>query len=308
MQNLFDIVEKEIKNYKKTVIIGHIQPDGDCLGSSLGMYNLIKDNYGSEAIVVNQPIKRYEFLGSWTLPYNTVYDEDTFVIHVDNASAPRSADPDFIKAGCILKVDHHMVVDSYGTYNVEETLSSCCEIIVKHALDKGLKISQDAARALYCGMVTDTGRFMYPSVNGDTLRRGAALLDTGFDMSDLFAALNARTMDNVNYIATCYQELKFSEKGVAWMYITQDIIDRYHLTPDMVSEALSTMRDIKGHPVMVLFADLGDLIRVEFRSDRIKLNQIAAQFGGGGHAFAAGARLTTKEEIPQVIEALETLL
>lgn len=306
MENMFDIIERETAKdpTRPVVVIGHIQPDGDCVGSSLGMKYLLRENYGIEATVVNQPLKRMEFLGDWVLPGNVEYGH-TFVIHVDNSVRERSADPDFINAESILKVDHHIVTDSYGDWNIEPQLSSCCEIIAQQAIEKGLRFSKEAARALYTGMCTDTGRFLYAGVNGQTLRVAAALLDTGFDMGDTQAHINLRTMDNVNYTAYCYSQIKESDRGVIWMYITQDVIDRFNLTPDQVSSALSTMRDIKDHPIFVLFADLNGKIRVEFRSDRVFIQDVAVAFGGGGHPYACGARLSTADDIPAVIRALE---
>lgn len=302
--NAFDIIEREIRNYPKVAVIGHIQPDGDCMGSTFGMKYLLKDNYGIDATVINQGIKRFEFLGDWILPGNTDF-KDTFVIQVDNSVRGRSADPEFINAPYVLKIDHHIVTDSYGDENIEEMLSSCCEIIAHHAIDKGLKLSKESARALYIGMVTDTGHFCYPGVNANTLSIASKLLETGFDMADAMQRISQRGLNNVLFIKKAYSLLEISEKGVPYIYITQDIIDEYNLSPDMVSEALSCMRDIKDHPIFVLFADLEGKIRVEFRSQKIRIVQVAEKFGGGGHAFACGARLKSKDEIPTVIEELE---
>ena len=122
------------------------------------------------------------------------------------------------------------------------------------------------------------------------------------------ANINRREMKNVKFIGYAYSQLQATEKGVLWMYIPQSAIDSFGLSYDMVSEALSTMQSIKDHPVYVLFSDLYDKIRVEFRSDRIKLNQVAAMFGGGGHHFAAGARLDSADMIPNVLAELDKLL
>lgn len=307
MENSFDIIKKELPNYKKVVVIGHVQPDGDCIGSSLGMAHIIRDNFGIEPIVVNQELKKFEFLGEWTLPYNTDYS-DAFVIQVDNATSVRSADPDFIKAPCILKIDHHVVLESYGHYNVEKKKSSCCEIIAEDAIEAGLTISTDAARCLYTGMVTDSGRFSFPGVDATTLRTAANVLEKGFDLGDLMSRLNRREMKNVKFISYAYSQLQMTEKGVLWMYIPQSAIDMFGLSYDMVGEALSTMSNIKDHPVYVLFSDLYDKIRVEFRSDRVKLNQVAEMFGGGGHNFAAGTKLSSTDEIPAVLAELDKLI
>lgn len=307
--NAFEIIKKEITEHpdREIFILGHIQPDGDCMGSSLGLYYLLKENFCKESVVINQKIDRFAFLGKSEEPYKRNF-EGSFVIQVDNSVRNRSADENFMKAGCILKIDHHVVMDSYGTYNIEEQLSSCCEIIAEHAIKAGMVINADAARCLYTGMVTDTGRFLYPGVNAETFRIAATLLESGFDFSDLMSRINSRDLNTVNYISYAYNAMKMSKKGVLWIYITQDIIDKFNLTPDKVSTALECMRGVEGHPVSVLFADLGDKVRVEFRSDRIQLDHVARSFGGGGHKFAAGARLATAEKIPQVVAALDELL
>lgn len=302
--NLFDIIEIEIKKYPKTIILGHIQPDGDCIGSSLALKYLLADNYQIEPIVVNQEIKQLEFLGTWNTDGKIDYS-NSFVIVVDNSVRDRCADKTFITAPSILKIDHHIVKDSYGHYNVEELLSSCSEIIASHAIEKGLKINKDAARCLYTGMVTDTGNFSYPNVNSKTLRVASILLDSNFDMPQLMSDIRRKSLSDVKFIAYAYSQIKISEKGVVYMYITQDIIDKYNLTPDMVSSALSCMRDIDQHPIFILFSDLDGKIRVELRSERIKINQVAEHFSGGGHAYACGARLDDKSKIQLVIEEAE---
>lgn len=307
MENSFDIIKEELKRHKKVVVIGHIQPDGDCIGSSLGMAHLIKDNFGVDAIVVNQECERFRFLGSWDLPGNIDYS-DAFVIQVDNATRERSADASFMASPCILKIDHHLVVDSYGHYNVEIKRPSCAEIIANDAIAAGLVIKEDAARCLYAGMVTDTGRFLYPGVDPKTFITASKLLETGFDFGSLMSSLNKREMRNVRFITYAYSQLQMTQKGVLWMYIPQSVIDRFGLSYDMVSEALGTMQNIAGHPIYVLFSDLYEQIRVEFRSDRIPINHIARMFGGGGHSFASGARIKTKEEIPLVLNELDKLL
>ena len=302
--NAFDIIERESPKYSKTVIIGHIQPDGDCTGSSLGLKYLLKDNYGIEAIVINQPLKSMGFLGSWAAPGNIDYS-DAFVIQVDNSTRERSADTAFMDAPAILKIDHHIVVDSYGHWNVEQQLSSCSQIIAGQAFEKGLTIGPEAAQALYMGMVTDTGRFAYSGVDATTLSIASRLLETGFDMPSLISRIDMRSMSSVSFIGWCYSQLQISDGGIPWLYVTQETIDRYGLSPDMVSEALSVMRNIEGHPIYVLFADLEDKVRVEFRSDGIEIVDVAVKFGGGGHKFACGARLDSNSQIPDVIRELE---
>ena len=302
--NAFDIIEKESRKHARTVIVGHIQPDGDCTGSSLGLKYLLKDNYGIDAAVVNQRLDSMSFLGTWDSPGSVDYS-DAFVIQVDNSTRERSADTAFITAPAVLKIDHHIVVDSYGDWNIEEQLSSCCQIIAEHAIEKNLVISRDAAMALYTGMVTDTGSFSYTGVDSRTLAVASRLLESGFDLPLLMSQIKRRSLESVEFTKYCYDNLQISEGGIPWLYVRQDVIDRFNLTPDKVSGALSCLRDIEGHPIYVLFADLADKIRVEFRSDRISIVDVAVKFGGGGHKCACGARLSSADTIPDVIRELE---
>lgn len=302
--NAFDIIEKESRKHARTVIVGHIQPDGDCTGSSLGLKYLLKDNYGIDAAVVNQRLDSMSFLGTWDSPGSVDYS-DAFVIQVDNSTRERSADTAFITAPAVLKIDHHIVVDSYGDWNIEEQLSSCCQIIAEHAIEKNLIIGMDAARALYTGMVTDTGSFSYTGVDSRTLAVASRLLESGFDLPLLMSQIKRRSLESVEFTKYCYDNLQISEGGIPWLYVRQDVIDRFNLTPDKVSGALSCLRDIEGHPIYVLFADLADKIRVEFRSDRISIVDVAVKFGGGGHKCACGARLQSADTIPDVIRELE---
>lgn len=307
LMNIFDIIEKEITRFDRVYILGHIQPDGDCIGSSLGLYYLIKENYGRECIVVNEEIEKYSYLGSWTVPGSIDY-RGSLAIQVDNSVRNRSCDCSFMDASVVIKIDHHIVIDSYGTYNEERMTSSCCEIIASDAIEKGLRMTQDAAACLYTGMSTDSGNFMYSGVSSSTLFIASKLLETKIDVSEFLSKAYERNFNTVKFIAEAYNRMKVTEKGVLWIYIPQEIEDKYSLSPDMVSEALSCMRNIKDHPVYVLFSDLFGKIRVEFRSQGIAVNEVASSFGGGGHKFASGARLKSAEEIPLVLDALDKLM
>ena len=166
------------------------------------------------------------------------------------------------------------------------------------------RVKKQALLKPWTGMVTDTGRFSYTGVDGKTLAVASRLLETGFDMPAIISLLSRRDMNSVEYTKYCYENMKISKGGVVWLYVKQETIDRFHLSPDMVSQALSVMRDIEGHPIFVLFADLDGRIRVEFRSDRIRIVDVAVKFGGGGHPCACGARLDSPDMIAQVVEEL----
>lgn len=303
MNTLFE----KVKKYNKIYILGHVKPDGDCYGSSLGLKEIIKENFQKEAIVLNQKSEALAFLGECHDPSDIDF-EGSLAIQVDTANKERSCNSAFMKADYVIKIDHHVVVDSYGDFNIERQISSCAELIATLAVENDLVINKEAAKCLYTGIFTDTGRFFFPGVNGNTHRMVAKLLDTGFDMNELHAQLSYRDFDILAYQAYVYANIKSTAKGVLYLYVDRKNIERLGLSNEQVGGAISEMSMIRNHPIWVLFYEMEDVIRVRLRSDRIKLNQVAEMFNGGGHFYASGATLYAKKDVEKVLAKLDELL
>lgn len=142
---------------------------------------------------------------------------------VDTGSSDRISNPNFSLCRELVKIDHHPNVEPYApTLWVEEDCSSCCEMIAALAetFPETLKLDAQAAACLYLGMVTDSGRFRFPGVNGDTLRRAAFLMDAGVDTERLYARLYLREFDSFRFEAWVYDRLQRTENGVAGCGLT----------------------------------------------------------------------------------------
>ena len=203
----------------------------------------------------------------------------------------------------LIKIDHHIPLENYGDLAwVDEERSSCCEMVVKFydTFKDQLKIDQDGASHLYTGMVTDSGRFKYEGVTGDTMRYAGVLLDVGVDTETLFARLYLEAFEYLKFKAEIYKRMQITENGIAYIFIDKAMQEEFGLTLEQASACVGTLDSIRGCICWMAFIENGDAensIRVRLRSRFVHINGIAEKYRGGGHACASGATLYSKDEI-----------
>ena len=193
LPTLKKILDK-IEEYDRIFIFRHFRPDGDAVGSTKGLQAILKATYPEKEILLqNSDFSNYvAFLGSED---ELVADElygDALGIVLDTATTARISNKKFSLCRELIKIDHHIPVESYGALEwVEELRSSASEMIAAFysALSDKLVMTPEAARYIYCGMVTDSGRFRYRDVSGETLRLAGMLRDFGIDTDTLYANL-----------------------------------------------------------------------------------------------------------------------
>ena len=189
---------------------------------------------------------------------------------------------------------------------VEEERSSACEMIVDfyNTFRDDLKIDSEAATYLYTGMVTDSGRFKYDGVSGDTLRNAAILLDVGVDTQTLFARLYLEAYEYLKFKAQIYERMQITENGVAYIYIDRSMQEEFGLSLEQASACVGTLDSIRGCISWMVFIETGDengSIRVRLRSRFVHINSVAEKYHGGGHACASGATVYSKEEVQALL-------
>lgn len=299
------IIEK-IEEYNKIVILRHQRPDGDCIGSSLGLREIIKNSYPEKDVKVyaDDYANDLNFISSEDNRGDIDKYDESLVIIVDTANLERVSNSINIENNYIIKIDHHPNVQSYGMINyVIDELSSACELIVKIVEESNnkLKLNQKAAQLLYMGMVTDTGRFKF-SVDEETMRRAGKLLSYGIDLENLYANLYLKDFNMYKLQGEVYRKMKISKNGVAYIYVTKEMQEKFGLTPNEASLVVSSLDSIKGSLIWIAFIDNTDgTIRVRLRSRFLEINDIAAKYRGGGHTRASGATLHEKAEIKKLI-------
>ncbi len=312
-QALTPILDK-IKAYDHIILFRHRRPDGDCLGASKGLQRILRLSFPGKVIDLpeSDTSDYLAFLG----PDDPALPDDAYQnalgIVVDTGDAERISNPKYALCRELIKIDHHPDRDAYaGLSWVEEHSASCCEMIAAFYthFQQELCMDQRAAALLYTGIVTDSGRFRYPEVNGDTLRYAAALLDAGVDTQRLFAQLYLRDAVSFRFQAYVYEHLQLTENGVAYLRIDAQTQQRFSLSFEDASAAIGYLDSIRGCLCWLAFIDAPDnTIRVRLRSRFVAINTLAERHHGGGHAFASGATVYSKDEIQSLIAEADALV
>lgn len=307
------ILEK-IKSYDRIIISRHFRPDGDAVGSTLGLAKILRLSFPKkEILVVNDDYSDYvAFLGKEDGPISDDLYEGALQIVIDTATPDRISPKKYNLAKELIKIDHHIDVNHYGDLSwVEEERSSACEMIVDfyNSFKDELKIDADAALCLYAGMVTDSGRFRFSSTSGESLRMAAILLDQGIDTETLFARLYLEEFDYLKFKSYVYNKMKITENGVAYIYVDKKMQEKFGLTQEQASNTVSMLNEIIGSIAWLAFIDNADgTIRVRLRSRFMTINQLAEKYHGGGHACASGATVYSKKEMKQLISDADELV
>lgn len=307
MNNMFFEIKNKIEQYDKIVILRHIRPDGDAVGSSLGLRDILQNTYP------NKEIKCFAKDFAESLNFTAKEDEediefykDALGIVVDTATRDRISNDNVDLLKEIIKIDHHPNVDPYGNINlVEVDISATCELIVKiyNALKDEWVLSDKAAELLYMGIVTDSGRFRYSSTDGVTLRNASILLDKGINLEKLYANLYLKDYGTFKLQSEVYKKMKISNNGVAYVYIDKKMQDKYNLTSQEASLMVGALDSIKGSLIWLAFIDNPDgSIRVRLRSRFLDINDIASNYNGGGHGRASGATVYSLTEMKALVK------
>ncbi len=314
MTDIWQSIIDEIKSHDRIVVSRHSRPDGDAVGSSMGLYHALKAGNPTKQIWLdNEDYSDYvAFLGDEG-PHPA--DEDyqgALVIVVDTGTANRISNKRYDRGDKVIKIDHHIIDNPYGDIVwVEEESPSCAEMVARLCLSfpDVLPLTVEAATCLYTGITTDTGRFRFRGVGASTLQTAAKLLERGIDTERIYANLYLDDYDVLLFRANQTRRIKQTEHGVAYLTISNALQRKYGLSREDASNTVSLMEKIKGCIVWLAFIENEDKsIRVRLRSRFVEVQPLATRYHGGGHACAAGATVYSKEEMQQLIDEADALV
>lgn len=308
---MFEKIIDAIKEFDTIIIHRHSKPDGDALGSQIGLREIIKENFPKKTVyAVGDGSSRYGFMEGSEMDEiaDSVY-ENALAIVLDTSASTLISDERYKTAKKTARIDHHIFCEEICDIEVTDTsYESCCGLITEFAIECGLKLSPLAAKSLYTGMVTDSGRFRYDSTNANTFRLASHLMEAGFDTNDIYANLYADDFSFIRLRAQFVLKIQFTDKNVAYIYTTKEEATTYDADTFTISRAMvGTMGDIKGVNVWVNFTETEDGVLAELRSNKYNINPIAVKYGGGGHAKASGATLKNRDEAMQMLNDLNQL-
>jgi bifunctional oligoribonuclease and PAP phosphatase NrnA len=310
-------VSAELRSRDRFLLTAHEGPDGDALGSLLGMHQLLTQ-LGKDSVMFLAakefplPIE-YRFL-----PLEEVFHEppadmaDRTVIFLDCGNIDRMP-VDFLTAGgnAVINIDHHHDNTRFGDFNLVDVGASCtAEIVYDLAVLFEAEITPEMASALYVGLITDTGKFMYENTDAHTHRVAAALIDAGVDIDDTYRRLYEHVpIEKLRLVARALEGIqRHCDDRLVLTYVTAGDYEQTGAGEEMTEGVIDHLRSIDGTKVAAVIRDLGDRGRaarkVSLRSSEgdVDVSAIARKHGGGGHKRAAG--FSTDLELDELVAFL----
>ena len=297
---MFEKILALIEKYDRIIIHRHKNPDGDAYGSQLGLYHIIKDSYPhKEVYIVGDLTPRYAFM--LTREMDEVSDEmykGALAIVLDTSAKALISDERYPMADATARMDHHLFVEKICDEEVVATsYESCAGLVAAMAQACGLVVSPVAAKVLYTGMITDSGRFRYDSTNAETFRVASFLMERKFETSDIFRSLYADELSFIQLRAKLTLKIQLASSKVAYIYSDKDDVKSYGADSFTISRGMvNVMGEIRGIENWVNFTETDEGVLCEIRSNKHNINPIAVKYGGGGHQKASGATLKDRDE------------
>jgi len=316
MEEFTQMIQKEIlkkiKEYDTIIIHHHVNPDPDCIGSQLGLKYLIQASFPDKKVyAVGTHTERTKFMGELDVVSDEVFPE-ALVIIVDVGDTKRIDDERFKLGKEMIKIDHHPLTETFCNLEwVDTSYAACCEMIIDFYVQNQdeLILTNEAARVLYAGLLTDTGRFYYNSVTERTLRYGAIVYEYDFDKLELYSHLYFRSVDDLKFVGYIMNNFEYTENGLGYMRINQELLDKFNVSPDYASGLVNTLGNLKEIIMWMFFTEDKGLgkIRTSFRSRGPIVNKLAAKYGGGGHMWASGTLADNWETVNKIIKDADEL-
>ena len=308
---MFARLLQAISAYETIILHRHCRPDGDALGSQIGLKHLLKENFPEKTVyVVGDHAGHYSFMDDSVMDE---IDDNTYehalAIVLDTSAKHLIADDRYPTAHHTARMDHHIFVEKIcDTEIVDTSYESCCGLVTEFALSCGLRLTPASAKALYTGMTTDSGRFRYDSTSSNTFRLASALMEQKFDINDIYRNLYADDFSRIRLKAQFVLKIQFTDCNVAYIYTTKEEMAELNVDTFSISRGMvGTMSDIKGVDIWVNFTETEQGVLCELRSNKYNINPVAVKYGGGGHAKASGATVASKEIAMEMLSDLDAL-
>lgn len=315
--SVLESIKEKVENSKSILIMTHTNPDGDAMGSSLGLLAALKKIEKQAAVYIPVPNKMFSYLPG----YDEIKTEIENVKDYDLCIALDSSDLERLGTGRELfenientiVIDHHITNQSFGDINyLNAVASSTCENLIVVLAAMGLAINKEMAESLYTGILTDTGAFRYNS-QPETFEFVAMLLETGIETAKIYRRLfDLTTLSKTKLLARALERLEVLEEGkISFTYITKEDLEVLGLDESDSEGIVNFGRNIDGTEVSIFVKEQDGRYKISMRSNEyVDVSIVASKFAGGGHVRAAGFEsVMTLEQIKTaLIEELKKQL
>lgn len=313
----FKLALKKIKEFDRICVFRHQRPDGDAFGTQMGLVTWLRDNFVTKEVhYVGEDSCSYS---GKIFPFMEKVDDSWFekpflAIIVDTGDTKRISDDRYKKATYKIKFDHHPNIEPYGDLNiVANEIAACAELVADFCYSNSKKypLSKNASKYFFTGIVTDSGRFMFPSTSKETFDIASMLLSSNLKPNkEVYLPLYEKDVESLKFQKYVLNNMTFTPKGVAYYTLMQEDLDALGIDNERGKEHLSLMSNIRNVPIWFCVTEISEKqeFRVSVRSKEIDISGVCSSYRGGGHKNASGATLKSMDELPSLIKDLEDLI
>ena len=303
----YEKIKEAIQSAKKILIISHVNPDGDALGSTCGLYSAIYHNLKKRCDICTltyvSPI--YNFLPNMenakhSFDTSIVYD---LIITVDVAAIDRISDmkPLFDRAKMTVNIDHHKTNNNFGDLNyVLPEASSAGEVLFKLFKLWDWKIDLDTAECIYTAILTDTGGFRFDNTSSDVFMIASELVKIGVNPNKVYTyCYELKSKNYIMFQNYCVQKAVFSEDNkIAYTTVYKKDLEKFHAKDDYTEGLAESLRAIDTTDIAFIVKEVepNKISKISMRSKLYDVAKICSNFGGGGHSRAAGCTIKSGVE------------
>lgn len=299
-----NIIE-EIQKNNNIVLFVHINPDGDAIGSSLGLYNALIKIGKKVDVIINNPPEKFSFLKGFDQIKDDIKKDYDLAIVLDTSSYSRIGDFNnaIIRARKIIVIDHHKNNELYGDINFISLLPACAQIVYNLIKEMNISLDYNISESLATGILTDTSSLSNDNVESSTFSAMAELSKfTNIPKihKKVFASI---TYSQFELRKIVYNNLEFYKDGkIVFSFITEEMLNKLSVKKEDADLLSSTGKEIENVEVTIFTRIFSDSIRISLRSNNVDISEVASHFGGGGHPLASG--IITEKKIEEIKDKL----
>ena len=305
---MFKKIFKVIKKYDTIVIARHIGVDPDAMASQVGLRDAIKKTFPLKKVyAVGTGGGKFTYLGK--LDHFEGNFKNSLLIILDTPDKKRVDFTNIDDFAYRIKIDHHPFVEEFCDLElIDDKASSACELVMRMIYDTKLEASKEIMETLYLGLVSDTNRFMFSNSTPTTFEMVSRIIrDYDLNISELYTPLYMRPLAEVRLQGYMSESMEVTDNGVGFIKISDDILKKYEVDVASSGNMINNFNYIEEVLVWVAITEdvKNGLFKMNIRSRGPVINTIAEKYNGGGHKMASGAKVTTMEEVDNLIKDLD---
>ncbi len=307
---MYKQIFKTIKKYNNIVLVRHVGIDPDAMASQIALRDSIRLTFPEKNVyAIGNGTIRFNYMGKLDKNIDFSTMNDILLIVLDTPDIKRIDMCELEKYDYSIKIDHHPFVNKFCDIElINDKKSSASEMVYDLITNTKLKLNEKIAKILFCGIVSDTNRFMFSNSSSETFNCISNILkEYPFDITKLYKEIYKRPFSEVQLFGHMISNMKISEYGVGYVKIGSQTLTKYNLDTASSGNLINDFNNIEELLVWLCATEdiKNSCIRVSIRSNGPVINKVAEKYNGGGHNLACGARLSSFEDVDLLVKDLD---